>query len=137
MTSFAFPRRESLAFSDFGSDDGEHGDTNGRGYSTLMDELFGDEDETATTSAPRFDDDEDDDDEEPFVYDGTEAPVSRATYREQLRDVLDDDAEDDEIEERDVERSLVHDPDRSPMPIGDEALVSSPAATLCSTLILA
>ena len=127
MTSLAFPRRQSLAFSDFGSDDGEHGDTNGRGYSTLMDELFGDEDEIAPTSTPRFDDDEDDEDEdeEPFVYEGADAPVSRASYREQLRDVLDDDAEDDEIEEREVERSLVHDPDHSPMAIGDEALVSS------------
>lgn len=135
MTSLAFPRRQSLAFSDFGSDDGEHGDTNGRGYSTLMDELFGDEDETAATSAPRFDDDEDDEDEEPFVYDGADAPVSRASYREQLRDVLDDDAEDDEIDEREVERSLVHDPDHSPMTIGDEALVSSLLPRFCSMLI--
>ena len=120
----------SLAFSDFGSDDGEHSHTNGRGYSTLMDELFGDDDETASTSPLRFDEDE-----EPFVYDGADAPVSRASYREQLRDVLDDDADDDEIEEREVERSLVHDPDHPPMTIGDEALVSFPAATLCSMLI--
>ena len=121
----------SLAFSDFGSDDGEHSHTNGHGYSTLMDELFGDEDETAPTSPLRFDKDEDDEDEEPFVYDGADAPISRASYREQLRDVLDD----DEIEEREVERSLVHDSDHSPMTIGDEALVSFPAATLYSMLI--
>ena len=138
MTSLGLPRRQSLAFLDFESDDGEHVDTNGRGYSTLMDELFGDEDETAATSAPRFDEDEDEEDEEPFVYDGADAQVSRASYREQLRDVLDD----DEIEEHEVERSLVHDLDHSPMTIGDEALVSSLlspfrvlSATLCSMLI--
>jgi hypothetical protein len=135
----------SMAFSDFGSDDDEeHLDTNGGDYTTRMDELFADERHETTDAAtsvpvPRSDEDEGEDDEEdgePFVYDGADAPISRATYREQLRDVLEDededqadaakDDDDDELEQREVERSLVHDVDRShsPMTIGDEASVS-------------
>jgi hypothetical protein len=134
-----------MAFSDFGSDDDEeHLDTNGGDYTTRMDELFADERHETTDAAtsvpvPRSDEDEGEDDEEdgePFVYDGADAPISRATYREQLRDVLEDededqadaakDDDDDELEQREVERSLVHDVDRShsPMTIGDEASVS-------------
>ena len=128
MTTLAFRRRPSLAFSDFGSDDEEHPDTNGADYSTRMGELFDDEDETSAVSPHRFDPDENGESEEAFIYDGSDAQVSRASYREQLRDVLDDDGEDvdddDELEEREVERSLVHDPDSPPITIGDEAMVS-------------
>jgi len=126
MTTLAFSRRPSLAFSDFGSDDEEHIDTNGADYSTRMGELFDDENETSAVSLPRFGpDDEDGEDEEAFVYDGVDAQTSRASYHEQLRDVLDDDGEDvdgDELEEREVERSLVH--DRPPVTTEDEASVS-------------
>jgi hypothetical protein len=145
MTTLAFSRRPSLAFSDFGSDDEEHVDTNGADYSTRMGELFDDEDETPAVSVPRLDPDEDGENDEAFIYDGADAQVSRATYREQLRDVLDEDAEDpddedDELEEREVERSLVHDLDRPPIAIEDEALVSPlplfvPIRHACSTLI--
>jgi len=141
MTSLALSRRQSLAFSDFGSEDDEHVDTNGGDYTTRMDELFADEDGSTPTSVLRFDGDEDDEDEEPFVYDGEDAPVSRATYREQLRDVLDDDDDkdddddDDEVEEREVERSLVRDFDRPPITIGDEGLVSPSIRHACSMLI--
>jgi hypothetical protein len=133
----------SMAFSDFGSDDEEdHLDTNDGDYTTRMDELFADERDETTDAAtsvpvPRFDGDEgEEEDEEPFVYDGADAPISRATYREQLRDVLEDedenqadaakDDDDDELEQREVERSLVHNVDRShsPMTIGDDASVS-------------
>ncbi|KAH9961560.1 Golgi CORVET complex core vacuolar protein 8-domain-containing protein [Russula dissimulans] len=136
MTTLAFPRRPSLAFSDFGSDDEEHVDTNGADYSARMDELFDDEGETAVPSVSRFDADADDEGEA-FVYEGTDAQVSRASYREQLRDVLDDDADDEEIEEHEVERSLVHDLDHPPTTIGDEALPStsqtlSPSTTSAS-----
>jgi hypothetical protein len=131
MTTLAFSRRPSLAFSDFGSDDEGHIDTNGADYSTRMGELFDDDDETPAVSVPRLDPDEDDENDEAFIYDGADAQVSRASYREQLRDVLDEDGEDadngdDELEEREVERSLVHDLGRPPIAIGDEALVSSP-----------
>jgi hypothetical protein len=92
-----------------------------------------------------LDPDEDDENDEAFIYDGADAQVSRASYREQLRDVLDEDDEDadnddDEVEEREVENSLVHDLDRPPIAIGDGALVSPlplfvPIRHVCSTLI--
>jgi hypothetical protein len=143
MTTLAFSRRPSLAFSDFGSDDEEHIDINDADYSTRMGELFDDEDETPAVSLPRLDPDEDGETDEAFIYDGVDAQVSRATYREQLRDVLDEDGEDDdddELEEREVERSLVHDIGRPPLAIEDEALVSPlplfvPIRHACSTLI--
>jgi hypothetical protein len=122
MTTLAFSRRPSLAFSDFGSDDEEQIDANGADYSTRMGELFDDENETSAVSLPQFGPDEDGEDEEAFVYDGVDAQTSRASYREQLRDVLDDD--DDELEEREVEHSLVHDPDRPLVATEDEASVS-------------
>lgn len=126
MTTLAFSRRPSLTFSDFGSDDEGHLDINGADYSTRMGELFDDEDETSAISLPRFDPGENGENDDAFIYDGADAQVSRASYREQLRDVLDDDVvdDDDELEEREVEHSLVHDIDRPPITIGDEALVS-------------
>jgi len=141
MTTLALPRRPSLAFSDFGSDDEEHVDTNGADYSARMDELFDDEGETTPLSVSRLDADADDE-EEAFVYDGADAQVSRASYREQLRDVLDDDVDDDEIEEREVEHSLEHDLDHPPITIGDEALVRFPSVqsatlALCSSRVAA
>ena len=145
MTTLAFSRRPSLAFSDFGSDDEEHIETNGADYSTRMGELFDDEDETPAVSVPCLDTDDDDENDEAFIYDGADAHVSHASYREQLRDVLDEDGEDtndddDELEEREVEHSLVHDLDRPPIAIEDESLVSSlplflPIRHACPTLI--
>ncbi|KAI0293200.1 Golgi CORVET complex core vacuolar protein 8-domain-containing protein [Russula brevipes] len=103
MTALDLSRPPSLGFSDFGSDDDEHVDTNGADYSVRMDELFDDDDGSTNDGA---------DDEEAFLYNGADAQISRASYREQLRDVLDDedvdDDDDDEIEEHEVERSLVH-----------------------------
>lgn len=132
MTTLAFSQRPSLSFSDFGSDDEEHADTNGADYSTRMGELFDDEDETPAVSVPRLDPDEDDENDEVFIYDGADVQVSCASYREQLRDVLDEDDEDsdndeDELEEREVEHSLVRDLDQPPIAMGDEALVSPPS----------
>ena len=143
MTTLAFSRRPSLAFSDFGSEDEENVDINGADYSTRMGELFDDEVDTHVVSVPRLDSDEDTENDEAFIYDGADAQVSRATYREQLRDVLDEGSEDadgDDHEEREVERSLVHDLDRPPIAIEDEALVSPlplfvPIRHACSTLI--
>lgn len=138
MTTLGYSRRPPLTFSDFGSDgDEEHVDTNGGDYSSRMGELFDDEDETTTVSVPSFHlDDDDGDDEEAFVYDGADAQVSRASYREQLRDVLDgDDDDDDEVEEREVERSLVHDLNHPPIAVEDEALVSPFMHHACSMLI--
>jgi len=102
-----------------------------------MSELFDDDDDTPTVSVSRFDVDEedDDDDEGAFIYDGADAQVTRATYREQLREVLDDD-DDDTTEEHEVERSLLHDLDQPPITVEDEALVSQLVVQhACSMLI--
>ncbi|KAI0267108.1 Golgi CORVET complex core vacuolar protein 8-domain-containing protein [Gloeopeniophorella convolvens] len=103
-------RRPSLGFSDFGSDDEEHVDTHGGDYSARMGELFDDEDEPPVHGTHAKLDDEDDDEGEAFVYDGADAAVSHASYRQQMRDVLGDEDEDDEdvVEEREVEHSLLH-----------------------------
>jgi hypothetical protein len=92
MSTSGYSRQPSLGFSDSG--DEKRVDTNGGDYSTRMSELFDDDDDdTPTVSVPPFDldGDDDDDDEEAFVYDGADAQVTRTTYREQLREVLDDD----------------------------------------------
>jgi hypothetical protein len=140
MTTLAFSRRSSLAFSDFGSDDEEHIETNGADYSTRMGELFDDEDGTSAVSAHRLDPDEDGENDEAFIYDGADAQVSGASYREQLRDVLDEDGEDTDNDNDELEHSLVRDLDRPPIAIEDEALVSPlpffvPIRHACSMLI--
>ena len=127
MSASGYSRQPSLGFSDSG--DEKHLNTNGGDYSTRMSELFDDDDEdTPTVSVPPFDldGDDDDDDEEGFVYNGADSQVTRTTYREQLREVLDDDDDDEMAEEHEVERSLLHDP---PIAVEDEALVSQ----LCPT----
>ncbi|KAF8265529.1 Golgi CORVET complex core vacuolar protein 8-domain-containing protein [Lactarius quietus] len=115
MSASGYSRQPSLGFSDSG--DEKRIDSNGGDYSTRMSELFDDDDDdddTPTVSVPRFDfdADDDDDDEEAFVYDGADA---------ELREVLDDE---DEHEEHEVERSLLHDLDHPPIAVGDEALVT-------------
>ena len=131
MSAAGYSRQPSLGFEDSG-DEKQHVDTNGGDYSTRMSELFDDDDDdTPTVSAPRFDFDDDDDDEEAFVYDGADAQVTRTSYREQLREVLDDDDDDDDdtAEEHEVERSLLHDRDHPPIAVEDEALVSHSVQT--------
>jgi hypothetical protein len=137
MSTSGYSRQPSLGFSDSG--DEKRVDTNGGDYSTRMSELFDDDDDdTPTVSVPPFDldGDDDDDDEEAFVYDGADAQVTRTTYREQLREVLDDDDDEDTAEEHEVERSLLHDHDHPPIPVEDEALVSHLSVQhACSMLI--
>jgi hypothetical protein len=132
MSTSGRSRQPSLGFSDSG--DEKHVHTNGGDYSTQMSELFDDDDDTPTVSVPHFDvdDDDEDEDEEAFVYDGADAPVTRTTYREQLREVLDDDDDDDDemAEEHEVERSLLHDLGHLPIIVDDEALVSQLSNTL-------
>lgn len=130
MSTSARSRQPSL-----GSADEKRVDTNGGDYSTQMSELFDDDDvDTPTVSVPHFDVDDDEDDEEAFVYDGADAQVTRTTYREQLREVLDDDDDDETAEEHEVERSLLHDADHPPIAVEDEALVSLSVQHACSTL---
>ena len=136
MSTSGRSRQPSLGFSDSG--DEKHVDTNGGDYSTRMSELFDDDDDdTPTVSVPHFDADDDgeDEDEEAFVYDGADAQVTRSTYREQLRQVLDDDDEDEDgAEEHEVERSLLHDAFQPPITVEDEALVSQLSNTLVQRL---
>lgn len=86
-------------------------------YSAQMDELLGDDasdrhdqDQVDIRIVEhKDDDDEDEDDEEDFVYSGVDASNDSSNYREQLREVLDQDHSDDEEEEqevREVETSL-------------------------------
>ncbi|KAH9929603.1 Golgi CORVET complex core vacuolar protein 8-domain-containing protein [Epithele typhae] len=73
-------------------------------YSARFEELMSDGD----NGGEQGEDDADDDEEEGFVYDGVDADPTGG-YREQLRQVLGADHEEDELEEeQEVERSLVH-----------------------------
>ncbi|CDO69139.1 hypothetical protein BN946_scf185042.g41 [Trametes cinnabarina] len=92
---------DALHFSDSDGDDSL--DANAGDYSTRFEELMSDgEDEQ-----PRGRDDEDEEDEG-FVYSGVDTEPLGG-YREQLREFLGPDHEEDELEEeQEVERSLVH-----------------------------
>ncbi|CAL1707277.1 unnamed protein product [Somion occarium] len=89
-------------FSDDGVEDDSHED-HGGDYSTRFDELMSD----AENGTDEHNDDEDE--EEAFFYNGVDADHVEGGYKEQLRDVLGPEHEDDELEEVEVERSLVHD----------------------------
>ncbi|RDB25342.1 Vacuolar protein sorting-associated protein 8 [Hypsizygus marmoreus] len=95
-------RQPSFDFSDHDASDNdeEHpGD-----YSTRMEELFDEEDE----SDAHVEDEEDE--EEGFLYTGVDAGDIPTGYRDQLRDVLGSDlTDDDEMEANEVEKSLVID----------------------------
>ena len=98
---------------EFDSSDEERGEPLGDhpgDYSTRLEELLSD-----TEDGPNDDSHDghggsgdDDDDEGGFVYSGVDA-ASSGGYREQLRDVLGPDHEDDELDEQEVEHSLLHD----------------------------
>lgn len=106
-------RKPSLGFSDNDGEDNEEDYHHGGDYSTRMEELFedGEDDEGAH--------EDDEDDEEGFLYTGVDADESTGDYRSQLRDVLGPDMEEDETEELEVERSLLHE-------VNDEKLSFSP-----------
>lgn len=76
-------------------------------YSTRLEELMSDMEDGPNGDGHEGDEGEDDD-EGGFVYSGVDAAPSGG-YREQLRDVLGPDHEDDELDEHEVERSLLHD----------------------------
>ncbi|KAI0744036.1 hypothetical protein C8Q80DRAFT_1184629 [Daedaleopsis nitida] len=99
-------------------------------YSARFDELMsdGEEEEGRGHGEGADEDDEDDEDDEGgFVYSGVDADPTGG-YREQLRDVLGPDHEEDELEEeQEVERSLVHEVEENEKfaaTIEDEAGVS-------------
>jgi vacuolar protein sorting-associated protein 8 len=51
---------------------------------------------------------EDESDDEGFLYTGVDADVVSGGYREQLRDVLGDEHDDDDASANEVENSLLH-----------------------------
>ena len=79
-------------------------------YSTRLEELMSDTEDgpNGDNHDGHGDGDDDDGDEGGFVYSGVDAAPSGG-YREQLRDVLGPDHEDDELDEQEVEHSLLHD----------------------------
>ncbi len=129
---------EELNFSDNEGDDAPDG---GLGdYSARFEELMSDgEDEDGHAG------EEDEDEEAGFVYSGVDADPTGG-YREQLREVLGQDHEEDELdEEQEVERSLVHEVEANEKyaaTIEDEAGVSRPTtrdavlANSCPRLIV-
>lgn len=94
---------ESPVFSDIDGEDSL--DEHGGDYTTRLEELMSDDEELQEDTATVGGEDEENEDEA-FFYNGADSqPIG--TYREQLRDVLGPDDEDDELEEREVGHSLV------------------------------
>lgn len=115
---------EEFNLSDNEADDAP--DTGLGDYSAVFEEVMSDgEDEGGHANG-------DDEEEEGFVYSGVDADPSGG-YREQLREVLGQDHEEDELEdEQEVERSLVHEVaenEKFAATIEDEAGVSGPTYT--------
>jgi hypothetical protein len=87
-------------------------------YSTRMEEIMGD---ATGSEEPNIDDDDED---EGFVYQGVDAEPQGA-YQDQLRDILGAGPEDDELEEKEVEKSFRAEE--------SEVVVVSPARIAVST----
>lgn len=117
---------EDFNFSDNEGDDAPEG---GLGdYSAQFEELMSDGEDEGGHGGDDDDDEDDNGGEEGFVYSGVDADPTGG-YREQLRDVLGPDHEEDElVEEQEVEHSLVHEVEENEKfaaTIEDEARVSS------------
>lgn len=81
---------EALNLSDSEGEDEQDGD-----YSTRMEELFADDPPESKEEGLNLDDEEE---EEGFLYTGNDADLSTG-YRDQLRDVLEDDPDPEVLEE--------------------------------------
>jgi len=66
-------------------------------YASQMEELF--DGDASDSHGPDLDDDEDQDE---FVYEGADSAAQAFNYREQLRDVLDQDHSEEEVEQSPV-----------------------------------
>lgn len=96
----------SLHFSDNSESEGddEDGEEHTGDYSTRMEELFDDGEEGSLSAH------EEEDNDEGFLYTGLDAPGQPSGYRDQLRDVLGHDLdEDEELDAHEVEQSLILD----------------------------
>lgn len=85
---------------------GSEEDEQGGDYSTRMEELFADDSPELKEEGLNFNEEEDEE-EEGFLYTGDDADLSTG-YRDQLRDVLEDDSEADIHEE--LQSDDEHDP---------------------------
>jgi hypothetical protein len=94
----------SPALSDHDTDEAEHEDLGAGDYSARLHEIMNGVDniEQGDVNGDAIEEEE----EEDFVYDGVDAEP-RGDYREQLRDILGPDHEDDELEEKDVEQTIL------------------------------
>ena len=116
-------RSESPVFSDTEADD-IHDDDHPGDYSTRLGEVMSDEEDS---SGAREHEGDENDDEEAFFYSGVDAEPA-GTYREQLRDVLGPEHEEDDTSDaQEVEHSLlVHEKEILESSMDDEARVSRP-----------
>lgn len=116
-------RPESPVFSDIGGEDVQDDEHLGD-YSTRLEELMSDDEDTANGSGHAGNDDEDD---EAFFYSGVDSEPA-GTYREQLRDVLGPEHDDDDASESpEAGHSLmqdVHEKEMFEASMDDEARVS-------------
>lgn len=128
---------EEFAFSDTDADDAP--DAGLGDYSARLEELMSDGEEHGGEDG---DEDGEEEEEEGFIYSGVDSDPTGG-YREQLRQVLGPDHEEDELEEDEVERSLVHEVaenEKFAATIEDEAGVSCATYTLyrtCLTMLFA
>ena len=120
---------ESPLLSDGEVDDVQDDDHPGD-YSTRLGEVMSDEEDFATGGV------DDDNDDEAFFYNGVDAEPA-GTYREQLRDVLGPDHEDEDTSEaQEVEHSLlVHEKEMLEASMDDEARVSLAHAYIATHLL--
>ncbi|KII92434.1 hypothetical protein PLICRDRAFT_27564 [Plicaturopsis crispa FD-325 SS-3] len=101
-------RAPALDFSDNEDQEGEEDQHEGD-YSTRMEELMDSDEEDKGAGG-----EDSEEDEGGFIYEGVDAADASTNYRDQLRDVLGPDHEEDEeelLEEQEVEKSLIHDDD--------------------------
>ena len=98
-------------------------------YSTRFEELISDAEEDGHGGHEEHDG-EDDDDDDGFFYSGKDSNTS-GDYRQQLKDVLGSDHEDDELEEQQVEHSLLHEVEEKEK----LATMMEDEAKVCSTVV--
>ncbi|KAE9411436.1 hypothetical protein BT96DRAFT_1011251 [Gymnopus androsaceus JB14] len=106
---------EALNLSDSEGEDEQDGD-----YSTRMEELFADDPPESKEEGLNLDDEEE---EEGFLYTGSDADLSTG-YRDQLRDVLEDDPDPEVLEELQSE-----DDDHDPLEVLSDQTHSTPITT--------
>lgn len=109
---------------DISDNEGEGAEAEGHGdYSARMEELLDDDEDGSETH------EDEDDGEGGFLYTGMDAEEVSGAYRDQLRDVLGPDHEEDETDEFEVESSLLHHSENEKLEfVDDEPLVSMPRA---------